>query len=140
MIMAKEKKKHAALGKATKGFAIAASILVMIPCLAVAVFGVLDIAGVFPLLDEPRYYTVQFIVDEVIIEEKQVKRGEYVEYDYKPSKPEFEFKGWDYDGNKIPDRVKRRVYSDYYFRAVWKDLRKSSTSSSSTGIKWPWGK
>ena len=139
MIMAKEKKKHAALGKVTKGFAIAASILVMIPCLAVAVFGVLDIAGVFPLLDEPRYYTVQFIVDEEIIEERHIKRGEYIEeYDFTPSKPEFEFKGWDYDGNNIPDRIKRRVYSDYYFRAVWKDLRKSNTSS--TSINWPWGK
>ena len=136
--MAKERKEHRALGKATKGFAIAASILVMIPCLAIAVFGVLDIAGVFPLLSEPRYYTVQFIVDEIVIEEQQIKRGEYLEYDFSPTKDEFEFKGWDSDGNKIPEIVKRRVYSNLYFRAVWKDLRKSSTSS--TSINWPWGK
>lgn len=136
--MAKERKEHPRLGRATKGFAIAASILVMIPCLAVAAFGVLDIAGVFPLLGEPRYYTVQFIVDEEVIEEKHIKRGEYLEYDFTPSKTDFEFKGWDSDGNKIPEIVKRRVYTDTYFRAIWKDLRKSSTSS--TSIKWPWGK
>ena len=130
--MAKERKEHPGLGKATKGLAIAASILVMLPCLAVATFGILDLAGVFPLLSDPRYYTVQFISDEHVIEERQIKRGEFLEYNSKPTKEDFEFKGWDLDGNKIPDVVKRRVYSNLYFRAIWKDLRKSSSSSSSS--------
>ena len=136
--MAKEKKEHPRLGKATKGFAIAASILIMIPCLAVAAFGVLDIIGVFPLLGSPRYYYVDFVVDNEVIDTKTIKRGEYIEYDFEPTKDEFEFKGWDCDGNKIPDIVKRRVYSDIVFVALFKDLRKSS--SSSTSINWPWGK
>ena len=134
--MAKEKKEHPRLGKATKGLAIAASILVMIPCLAVAAFGVLDLIGVFPLLGEPRYYYVDFVVDDEIIETKTIKRGEYLEYDFEPSKTDFEFKGWDCDGNKIPDIVKRRVYSDIVFVAIWKDLRKSSSSSHETSWIW----
>ena len=136
--MAKERKDHPGLGKATKGFAIAASILVMIPCLAVAAFGVLDIIGVFPLLGEVRYYYVDFVVDDQIIETKTIKRGEYVEYDFEPYKDEFEFKGWDMDGNKIPDKVKRRVYSDIVYVAIFKDLRTSSSSSSSHASSWIW--
>ena len=123
----KVKKEHPKLGKMTKISAILASIVMFIPCLAIAVFGILDIAGVMPLLGEARFYNVTFKSDETVLTSLKIKRGEVLKYSNRPEKEGYNFMGWDIDGNKIPDVLPRRVYGDINAVAVWSKINENPT-------------
>lgn len=120
-----KKKENKKLGKFTKILAITASILVILPCLAIAVFGVLDVAQVFPLLSEPRSYRVKFISDEIVLFDQLYLRGEKLEVDITPTHGEDKFVGWDIDGNNIPDVIPSRVYMNIVAEAIWKEVKES---------------
>lgn len=119
--MARQKEKK--LGKATRISAIIASVLVIVPCLAVAVFGILDVAGVFPLLSSPRSYRVTFTSKEVVVFQQYYLRGEPLDVDITPTNYKGTFKGWDINGDKIPDLLPSRVYMTIDAIAIWKDIK-----------------
>lgn len=122
----KEKKEHKALGKATKGFAIAASIIVMIPCIAIVTFTVLSLAEVLPFGDDTVHtYVVKFIDEDEETKEIttyatfNVHKGEEFSYTEKPTKAHYKFIGWDSGNDKIPDIIPERIYFNMTFRAIW---------------------
>ena len=138
----KERKEHPRLGKLTKGLCLTACFLVMIPCLAIAAFGILDLTGVSPFLGEGyRTYTYQFVdVDEqgqtITLFQDSKKRGEkWTEYTTKPTKEDHTFLGWDIDGNNIVDTIPERAYFSFTAKAVY--LRNNISGENDEEI-WGW--
>ena len=120
--MAKEKKERVKKDHSTanKKMGLTAAILIIIPCLTLATFAILDISGVFPLLGNPRTYTASFYDGETLLDELKLKRGDKIEYDYEPMSIGQKFVGWDLDGNKIPDVLPERIYYSFAAKAVWR--------------------
>ena len=127
--MAKEEKKERVKkdhGKANKRMGLPAAILIIIPCLTLATFAILDVCGVFPLLGATRSYTVSFYSDNELLDSFKLKRGDKLEYDYTPDKDGYRFMGWDIDNNKIPDILPQRIYYDIKANAVWSKAHEKS--------------
>ena len=128
----KKKKESQKLGKFTKIAAILASILVILPCLAVAVFGILDIALVFPFLtNEVRSYHVSFVSQDEVIFNKTYKRVEILDRNEitTPTNVDGKFIGWDFNNDKIPDLLPHRVYSNISAKAIWTNVKVSESES-----------
>ena len=115
----KVKKDHS---KASKAMGLTAAFLIILPCLVLTTFGILDLAGVFPLLGERRTYTIEFFAEETLLDSIELKRGDKIVYDYEPYKIDYKFIGWDIDGNKIPDVLPARIYYNITARAVWSKI------------------
>lgn len=121
------KKKHSKLGKATRALCILASVLVIFPCIAVAVFGVLDLAEILPFLSGTvnSYRICYFEKDSeteemTIFYDYTIKRGEKLrEYNEIPVKEGYKFIGWDIDYNGTVDVIPLRAYNNIYAQPVW---------------------
>ena len=123
-----KKKRTKILGKFTKTIAIIASVLVILPCLAIVVFGVMDITETIPLLGEPRTYTVSFFSEGINISSASYKRGEKLTNVPTPINNGATFMGWDIDGNNIPDILPTRVYMNIKARAMWLEDEETSNA------------
>ena len=119
----KVKKDHS---NANKKMGLAAAILIIIPCLTLATFAILDVTGAFPLLGTPRMYTAEFYDEDELLDKLTIKRGDKLEYDYEPSAPGNTFVGWDLDNNRIPDPLPDRVYYSFVARALWRSTHEKT--------------
>ena len=138
----KERKEHPRLGKLTKGLCLTACFLVIIPCIAIAVFGIFDLTGFFPLLGEGyRTYAYEYVdTDEngntFVLFSDQKKRGEkWEEYTVEPTKVDHTFIGWDRTGDNIVDVIPERAYYSFVAKAVY--LRNNNSGEKDDEI-WDW--
>jgi len=117
------------MGRTTKVGAILASILALLLSVAVIVFLILGMCGVFGL-DSPtaNQYRVTFVANNMVLSDHTYLRGEDIITDdiVVPSKPDDEygldyyFVGWDTNGNNIPNPVPTKAYSNINAVAIYR--------------------
>ena len=119
--------------KAWKITSIFVCILVFVPCLALATFGILHLAGVTNLKDEHTHvYEINFYDEETshVYATFYKVRGDKIEYDYKPTKEGYRFRGWDTNHDMFVDIIPRRAYRDINARALWAPLDATTTGGN----------
>ena len=112
------------MGKGTKIGAIIGSIMALLSSLAVIVFLILGLCGVFGLDDDKaNTYHVVFVADEKVLYDEYLVKGTKLDVKiYVPRKPNddeyknYKFIGWDTNGDYIVNPLPSRVY--YSFTAV----------------------
>lgn len=115
--------KQGKLGGLTRGLCLAACFLVMIPCVAIAIFGILDLAGLFPFLSEnPNHYSIIYYDDggNILFQDTKPRGEKFEKYQGgTPTKKGYEFLGWDIDNNTTPDIIPERAYQNIYAKPAW---------------------
>ena len=115
-----------------KTTSIVFGILSIIMCISTATFLILDLFNIVPLDEKfPNYYTYKFFNDAGgLIYKKTILRGE--KFDEVVSEPEkgdetkenerisYTFKGWDINGDKIPDIIPKYAYFNIDARPIYK--------------------
>lgn len=134
--------KRTRLDKFFKRFGLVGAILVVISCVTLVAFLVLDLAEVNPfIMDGPRIYWVQFESEEVIVMDVKYRRGESIKTPNDPVHSEDEyykyaFKGWDLNDDKRADLIPPFAYSSFRAVAIYSKkqikARPSSNSDSSS--------
>ena len=112
----------------TKIGAIVGSVIGLFASLAIVVFMILSIAGVFPFTSNTiNHYQVRFIANDKILFSQIYQRGEKIEANVTvPSKPndkyghDYVFLGWDTNGDSIVNPVPTRAYSTFDAVAIYR--------------------
>lgn len=128
------------MGRFTKVGAIVACITALVSSLAVVVFLILGLIGVFPLdSDTPNVYRVQFVANGHVLSDHEYVKGERINTDFiVPSKPDdekgidYEFIGWDYTGEGFPDIIPTRAYIGFSANALYRPRSIPSIEPSSS--------
>ena len=108
--------------KAWKVSTILVCVFCLIPCLALATFGILHLCGVTNMKDESTHtYHLVFYDEETqqIYDKFDVIRGGKFKYTFKPSKENLKFRGWDINHDSLPDIIPGHIFKDINARAVW---------------------
>ena len=129
--------------KTFKAFGVLGAVLMLVTTLIFVSFLVLDLIGINPMISNgPRHYIVEFKNEEEVVFSQSYRRGERITIPDDPKHSEseyyiYKFKGWDTNGDTIPDIIPRRAYAPLKARALYtqkqiKELPSSSSSSSSS--------
>ena len=115
------------MGKGTKVGAIIASITALLSSVAVIVFLILGLCGVFTL-DSPsaNKYHITFIANEQVLLDEYITKGELIPTDFTvPGKPDdkktvnYKFIGWDTNGDNIANPIPTRAYRTFTAVALY---------------------
>ena len=129
--------------KSFKALGVLGAVLMLLTTLTFIAFLVLDLIGINPMMsDGPRHYTVEFRSEDKVVFMQSYRRGENITVPDDPKHSEseyyvYKFKGWDTNGDTIPDIIPKRAYAPLKARALYtekqiKELPSSSSSDSSS--------
>ena len=126
------------MGTSTKIGAIIGSIAALLSSLAVIVFLILGLCGIFELdSDRANTYHVVFVANEQVLFDEYIVKGNKVETNFTvPGKPDdaeginYKFVGWDTNGDNIVNPVPIRVYYSFTAVAIYSGTRVGGTSNA----------
>ena len=129
------------MDKSTKIGAVLGSIIALLSSVAVIVFLILGLCGVFELdSDRANRYRVTFVANEQVLFDEYIEKGTKLDVNFTvPGKPDdeeainYKFVGWDTNGDNIVNPVPIRVYYTFTAVAIYSGTRVvvESTSNAS---------